>query len=86
MRIGAGVDSCGSWVVVQVEGMKMNAMKTASELMNLGSDEWPTCLNCGELCLSDGTCLNRQCLRDRLDEAMHRASWQCSHAKCAKAA
>jgi hypothetical protein len=34
------------------------------------SPEWPACLNCGELCLSDGTCLNRRCLRERLDEAI----------------
>jgi hypothetical protein len=38
-------------------------------------EAWPTCLNCGHLTLSDGTCVNRKCLRDRLDEyAKHRRS------------
>jgi hypothetical protein len=35
-----------------------------------GTNEWPNCLNCGQLTLLDGTCLNRECLKERLDEAI----------------
>jgi len=42
----------------------MNTATTTS------TPEWLACLNCGQLCLSDGTCLNRRCLRERLDEAI----------------
>jgi len=54
---------------------------TTPKAMN-GTEDWPTCLNCGRLCLSDGTCLSKRCMQQRLDEALNKAPWQAKVASC----